>query len=192
MSALICQRPSSIDRRDKRLGNGQARSRRHRIKRAVGPIRPRSFRVYANYLDALYASRVRIHRQKPKALGLKFGCGFTRHLFHQGSPASGVLRGAVARLLLCSGLLRACPDRNRTNLIGIALYGVAAMAGPKTPRELADRMRDHRAQHRARDGFVRETFTQPRDDARQTVREFLDRYPKPAQYNFLMPSCTGS
>ena len=29
-------------------------------------------------------------------------------------------------------------------------------------------------------GFVRETFTQPRDDARQTVREFLDRYPKPA------------
>jgi hypothetical protein len=24
---------------------------------------------------------VRIHRQKPKALGLKFGCGFTRHLF---------------------------------------------------------------------------------------------------------------
>ncbi len=87
MSASICQRPSSIDRRDKRLGNGQARSRRHRIKRAVGPIPPRSFRVRANYLDALNASRVRIHRQKPKALGLKFGCGFTRHLFHQGSPA---------------------------------------------------------------------------------------------------------
>jgi hypothetical protein len=40
----------------------------------------------------------------------------------------------------------------------------------------------------ARDGFVRETFTQPRDDARQTVREFLDRYPKPAQHNFLMPA----
>ena len=32
MSALICQRPSSIDRRDKRLGNGHARARRHRIK----------------------------------------------------------------------------------------------------------------------------------------------------------------
>ena len=77
MSASICQRPSSIDRRDKRLGNGHARARRHRIKRAVGPIRPRSFRVHANYLDALNASRVRIHRQKPKALGLKFGCGFT-------------------------------------------------------------------------------------------------------------------
>ena len=78
MSALICRRPSSIDRRDKRLGNSHARARRHRIKRAVGPIRPRSFRVHANYLDALNASRVRIHRQKPKALGLKFGCGFTR------------------------------------------------------------------------------------------------------------------
>ena len=70
MSALICQRPSSIDRSDKRLGNGHARARRHRIKRAVGPIRPRSFWVHANYLDALNASRVRIHRQKPKALGL--------------------------------------------------------------------------------------------------------------------------
>ena len=80
MSASICQRPSSIDRRDKRLGNGQARSRRHRIKRAVGPVRRRCFRVHANYLDALNASRVRIHRQKPKALGLKFGCGFTWHL----------------------------------------------------------------------------------------------------------------
>ena len=94
--------------------------------------------------------------------------------FHQGSPASGVLRGAVALFLCSNGLLRACPDRNRTNLIGIA-YGRA-----QDPRELSVRMRDHRAQHRARDGFVRETFTQPRDDARQTVREFLDRYPKPA------------
>ena len=47
------------------------------------------------------------------------------------------------------------------------------MAGPRSPRELADRMRDHRAEQRARDSFVRETFTQPRDDARQTVREFL-------------------
>jgi hypothetical protein len=37
--------------------------------------------VQANYLDALNASHVRNHRQKPKALGLKFGCGFTRHLF---------------------------------------------------------------------------------------------------------------
>ena len=60
------------------------------------------------------------------------------------------------------------------------------MAGPQTPRELADRMRDHRAQQGR---FRRETHT---GDARQTVRECLDRYPKPAQYNFLMPSCTGS
>src|ERR1700686_2218646 len=49
------------------------------------------------------------------------------------TTGKGVLRGAVARLFLCSnGLLRTCQDRNRTNLIGIALYGVAAMAGPKT------------------------------------------------------------
>jgi hypothetical protein len=47
------------------------------------------------------------------------------------------------------------------------------MAEPKTPPELADRMRDHRAQHRAHDD-------QPRDDARQTARAFLDRYPKAA------------
>lgn len=57
MSASICLRPSSIDRRDKRLGNGHARSRRHRIKPAVGSIRPRSFGEQANYLDALNASR---------------------------------------------------------------------------------------------------------------------------------------
>jgi hypothetical protein len=75
---IIWQRPSSIDRRNKRLGNGEARSRRHRINRAVGVIRPRSFRVHANYLGALNASRLRIHRQRPKALGL--GCGFTWHL----------------------------------------------------------------------------------------------------------------
>jgi len=116
MSASICQRPSSIDRRDKRLGNGQARSRRHRIKRAVGPIRPRSFRVHANYLDALNASRVRIHRQKPKALGLKFGCGFTRHLFHQGSPASG--SAAIfeeAKVALKTEKLDAAADRGYFN-----------------------------------------------------------------------------
>jgi hypothetical protein len=30
------------------------------------------------------------------------------------------------------------------------------------------------------DGFVWETFCQPRDDARATARAFLDRYPKAA------------
>src|SRR3982074_2952591 len=116
MSTSICQRPSSLDRRNKRLGNGHARARRHRIKRAVGPIRPRSFRVHANYLDALNASRVRIHRQKPKALGLKFGCGFTRHLFHQGSPASG--SAAIfeeAKVALKTEKLDAAADRGYFN-----------------------------------------------------------------------------
>ena len=49
----------------------------------------------------------------------------------------------------------------------------------KTPRDLADEMAKRRARRRE-DGFVRETFTQPRDDARQTARAFLDRYPKAA------------
>ena len=52
-----------------------------------------------------------------------------------------------------------------------------------TPRELADRMarrRDARRGVRRDDGFVRETFTQPREEARRTARAFLDRYPAAA------------
>jgi len=53
-----------------------------------------------------------------------------------------------------------------------------------TPRDLADRMarrRDARgSRRRDDDGFVRETFTQPRDEARRTARAFLDRYPAAA------------
>lgn len=44
----------------------------------------------------------------------------------------------------------------------------------RTPRDLADRM-----QARG-DGYRRETFTLPRDEARAKAREFLDRYPKEA------------
>ena len=42
------------------------------------------------------------------------------------------------------------------------------------PRDLADRMagRD--------DGYLRETFTLPRDKARTKARDFLTRYPKAA------------
>jgi hypothetical protein len=43
------------------------------------------------------------------------------------------------------------------------------------PRDIADRL----AQRRARDdGFLRETFTLPRDAARLKARDFLTRYPK--------------
>ena len=43
------------------------------------------------------------------------------------------------------------------------------------PRDLADRM----ARPRKRDdGFLRETFTLPRGEARQKARDFLARYPK--------------
>jgi hypothetical protein len=49
----------------------------------------------------------------------------------------------------------------------------------KTPRDLAEEMAKRRARRRD-DGFVRETFTQPRENARRTARAFLDRYPKAA------------
>ena len=43
------------------------------------------------------------------------------------------------------------------------------------PRDIADRL----AQRKSRgDGFVRETFTLPRDAARLKARDFLSRYPK--------------
>lgn len=44
-----------------------------------------------------------------------------------------------------------------------------------TPRRLAERMRAKRDS--AGDGFVRETFTLPRDAARAKAREILQRYP---------------
>jgi hypothetical protein len=49
----------------------------------------------------------------------------------------------------------------------------------RTPRDLADDMAKRRARRRE-DGYVRESFKQPRDSARQTARAFLDRYPKAA------------
>lgn len=47
------------------------------------------------------------------------------------------------------------------------------------PRDLASRMADRR-RVRADDGFVRETFTLPREAARSRARDFLTRYPKEA------------
>jgi hypothetical protein len=45
------------------------------------------------------------------------------------------------------------------------------------PRELADRMARRR---KPDDGYVRETFTLPREKARSKARDFLNRYPKAA------------
>lgn len=42
------------------------------------------------------------------------------------------------------------------------------------PRDLADRM----ARRRKADGYLRETFTLPREEARAAARAFLSRYPK--------------
>jgi hypothetical protein len=44
-----------------------------------------------------------------------------------------------------------------------------------SPRDLADRIS---ARHRAADGYLRETFTLPREKARAKARDFLNRYPK--------------
>jgi hypothetical protein len=45
------------------------------------------------------------------------------------------------------------------------------------PRDLASRMAGRR---RPDDGYLRETFTLPREAARIRARDFLDRYPKAA------------
>ncbi|QDM22504.1 hypothetical protein FNL55_17480 [Tardiphaga sp. vice352] len=49
----------------------------------------------------------------------------------------------------------------------------------KTPRELATRMASRR-EARNDDGFIRESYTLPRDNARAAARAFLDRFPKQA------------
>jgi hypothetical protein len=51
------------------------------------------------------------------------------------------------------------------------------------PRDLASRManrRQHEKRRQRDDGFVRETFTLPREAARSRARDFLTRYPKEA------------
>ena len=51
---------------------------------------------------------------------------------------------------------------------------------PKAPRDLADRMAQQRVRRRLDDGFVREQFVAPREQARRTARAFLERFPKQA------------
>lgn len=54
---------------------------------------------------------------------------------------------------------------------------------PGMPRELADRMARRRgrvASAAGGDGFVRDTFTEPRDAARDTARSYFERFPKQA------------
>lgn len=51
---------------------------------------------------------------------------------------------------------------------------------PGTPRDLAERMAARQQRRAIDDGYVRERFTQPRENARKTARAFLDRFPKQA------------
>lgn len=48
------------------------------------------------------------------------------------------------------------------------------------PRDLADAMARRRKTAAADDGYVRESFTQNREEARRTARAFLDRWPTAA------------
>ncbi|KZD24855.1 hypothetical protein [Tardiphaga robiniae] len=51
---------------------------------------------------------------------------------------------------------------------------------PGSPRDLAERMAARQQRRAIDDGYVRESFTQPRENARKTARAFLDRFPKQA------------
>jgi hypothetical protein len=57
---------------------------------------------------------------------------------------------------------------------------------PKTPADLARRVASRRSRERAEDsppaesGWRRETYRLPRERARETAREWFDRYPKAA------------
>lgn len=50
----------------------------------------------------------------------------------------------------------------------------------RNPRDQADRMSTRRREARANDGFVRETYTLPREEARVRARAILDHWPAAA------------
>jgi hypothetical protein len=61
-------------------------------------------------------------------------------------------------------------------VIGVGVYDMVLR-----PRDLADRMADRVSRRRKPDdGWLRETFTLPRERARTRARDFLTRYPKAA------------
>jgi hypothetical protein len=79
--------------------------------------------------------------------------------------------------------LRNLRTDSRSSLATPKLFGIAKRvpAMPyRNPKELADRMAARRGAAKADDGYTRETFTLPRDQARQAARAFLTKYPKVA------------
>jgi hypothetical protein len=54
------------------------------------------------------------------------------------------------------------------------------MSRNDTPQNLARRMADRSARRRASDGYRRDTFARPREQARAKAREMFARYPKAA------------
>jgi hypothetical protein len=54
------------------------------------------------------------------------------------------------------------------------------MARNSTPQDVARRMAEHSARRRASDGYRRDTYALPREQARAKARELFTRYPKAA------------
>ena len=84
---------------------------------------------------------------------------------------------------MCSG---EATGRGRGGLRYPGQYRVPAMPY-RTPKDLADRMAARRAQAKADDGFARETFTLPREQARERARAYLTRW-SPAAYMSVVES----
>src|SRR5207248_2407169 len=108
---------------------------------------------------------------------------------HWASPSRRRLRFVAGRCAHGSRLMsgtRLNIVQSRPGLRGLGLTAASPIsrscyvgAGDMAfrPRELADRMARRR---KPDDGYVRETFTLPRDKARSQARDFLNRYPKAA------------
>lgn len=69
-------------------------------------------------------------------------------------------------------------DSAWTNIYQQSRYLLEFATMPSRPRDLADCMA--RQERNAPDGFLRETFSLPRDEARVTARAFLKKYPNAA------------
>jgi len=90
-----------------------------------------------------------------------------------------VLRATGASFSLQQWVARTCPDRNRADLIGI-VYGVAAMAEPKTAPELATGCAIIARSTAPTMVSCERPSTNPVTMPAKTARAFLDRYPKAA------------
>jgi hypothetical protein len=66
--------------------------------------------------------------------------------------------------------------------LSLGYRNLSTVMAYRSPKDLAESLARRRKGAKANDGYVRETFTQPREQARETARAFLDRWPA-AAYN---------